>query len=61
MTYIEKYITIDNDILRKVVLFLLMSVIMTLIELIGGMFLLKFFNLRLWDYSDEKFNYKGFI
>ena len=42
-------------------LFLLMSVIMTLIELIGGMFLLKFFNLRLWDYSDEKFNYKGFI
>ena len=61
MTYIEDYIKIDNDILKKVVLFLLMSIIMTLIELIGGMFLLKYFNLRLWDYTDEKFNYKGFI
>lgn len=61
MTYIEDYIKIDNDILKKIVLFLLMSIIMTLIELIGGMFLLKFFNLRLWDYTNEKFNYKGFI
>ena len=61
MTYIEDYIKIDNDILKKVVLFLLMSIIMTLIELIGGMFLLKYFNLRLWDYTNEKFNYKGFI
>ena len=38
-----------------------MSILMTLIELIAGELLLKFFNLRLWDYSNEKYNYKGFI
>ena len=52
---------IDNIIAKRIFLFFMTSVCMTIIELIGGEFLLKFFNLRLWDYRDEKFNYKGFI
>ena len=51
----------SNFILKKIVLFAIMALCMTLIELLGGIILLKCFNLRLWDYSNEKFNYKGFI
>ena len=52
---------IDNIVIKRLLLFFMTSVCMTVIELIGGWFLLKFFNLRLWDYREEKFNYKGFI
>ena len=61
ISYVENYIPIDNFILKKIVLFAIMALCMTLIELLGGIILLKCFNLRLWDYSNEKFNYKGFI
>ena len=61
ITYIEKYIPIDNEVAKRIILFVIMAICMTIIELIAGIVLLKFFNLRLWDYTDEKFNYKGFI
>ena len=56
----DKYVVAD-PVVKKLLLFAMMSLCMTFIELIGGMLLLKFFNLRLWDYREEKFNYKGFI
>ncbi len=34
---------------------------MTLLELIGGLFFLNVFNMRLWDYSDRWGNFKGVI
>lgn len=46
---------------RKLVLFLLMAVTMTLIEYIAGIFLLKVAHLRLWDYSREWGNLQGLI
>lgn len=52
---------IENDFARTIVLFVIISFCMTTIELIGGILLLKYFNLRLWDYRMRKFNYKGFI
>ena len=61
ITYLEKYIPIDNEVAKRIILFVIMAICMTIIELIAGIVLLKFFNLRLWDYTDEKFNYKGFI
>lgn len=61
MTGLENNYVIDNIVLKRLLLFFMTSVCMTIIELIGGILLLKFFNLRLWDYRDEKFNYKGFI
>ena len=61
ISFFDKYIDLGNDVLEKIILFAIMSILMTLIELIAGELLLKFFNLRLWDYSNEKFNYKGFI
>ena len=61
ISFFDKYINLGNDVLEKILLFAIMSILMTLIELIAGELLLKFFNLRLWDYSNEKYNYKGFI
>ena len=36
-------------------------VFMTLLELIAGLIFTTFFNIRLWDYSDRKFNFRGII
>ncbi len=35
--------------------------LMTFIELVAGLFFLKFYKVMLWDYSDRKFNFKGLI
>lgn len=61
ITYLNKLEFISNIVLRHFVLFVIIAISVTLIELIAGIFLLKFFNMRLWDYSDEPFNYKGYI
>lgn len=61
ITHLENVILIGNPVLQKVILFAIMAICMTIIELIAGIILLRFFNLRLWDYRNEKFNYKGFI
>ncbi len=43
------------------VMLLCMGLFMTLLELAAGELLLRFFNMRLWDYQNERFNYKGLI
>lgn len=47
--------------LRLAAIFIGGSIVMTVIEFIGGTLALKIYNLKLWDYSDRKFNYKGLI
>ncbi len=37
------------------------GLLMTFIELVGGLIFVEKMNIRLWDYSDRKFNYKGLI
>lgn len=49
----------DSD-LSPILIVLLMGLLMTLIELIGGIIGLKN-NVKLWDYSDRWGNYKGII
>lgn len=46
--------------LNEFVQIILMGLCMTLLELIGGLIFLKQ-GVRLWDYRDRKFNYKGVI
>ncbi len=58
---LEKYIDIDNDVLRKTLLFILMAAAMTFIELIAGEVFIIRRHLKLWDYSEMRFNYKGVI
>lgn len=54
------FLPIESD--YKVILIFLFSVIfLTTLEYITGLLLVKLFNLKLWDYSKRKCNYKGFI
>ena len=46
--------------LHPIVIILLMGLIMTIIELIGGLFCISQ-KVKLWDYSDRWLNYKGII
>lgn len=58
---LENLLTIENPVLEKGVLFLIMAVSMTAIEYIAGIFSLKVAKVRLWDYSDEWGNIQGII
>ncbi len=58
---LESYIEIQNPVVEKAVLFLIMAVSMTAIEYIAGILCLKVAKVRLWDYSDEWGNIQGII
>lgn len=58
---LEQFNLIANPFWNKAVLFLAMVVGMTLVEYIAGLFMLKYFKVRLWDYSDIKGNIQGII
>ena len=47
--------------LSPIFIIILMGVCMTIIELVGGLFFMKAGSVKLWDYSDLKWNYKGII
>jgi len=40
---------------------LLFFVVMTILEWVTGEIFLHFFNIRLWDYTSQKWNYKGLV
>lgn len=58
---LEQYGLVKDSFWNKVVLFLIMALCMTLIEYLAGIFCLKFFKVRLWDYSDFWGNIQGII
>ena len=61
LAFLEKYQWFDNWVLNKIVLFAMMAAAMTVIEYIAGIFCLKVFKVRLWDYSDMWGNLQGII
>ena len=54
---LEKFIHTDNTALQKFILFLLMAIAMTVIELIAGEIFIVKMHVKLWDYTGNKFNY----
>ena len=54
------YLIFKDSNLNPIIIVLLMGLLMTIIELIGGLIGLKN-NVKLWDYSDRWGNYKGII
>ncbi len=46
---------------NKILVLLIMVVVMTIIELITGYIFIIRLNMRLWDYSDNKYNFHGLI
>lgn len=57
----EAYFPIADPFWRKGALFLVMALAMTVTEYIAGVFCLKVLKVRLWDYSDMRFNLQGII
>ena len=51
----------DENIWTKLLLFLIMAVLMTVVELIAGIISYYGFKMRLWDYTKEWGNFKGLI
>lgn len=58
---IEKFFSAESYVIGKISLFLGMALAMTLIEYIAGVIFIHGMRVKLWDYSNEKFNYKGII
>lgn len=52
---------IENEIVSKIVLFIIMSVVVTIIEFIAGIIFIKKMNIKLWDYENQWGNIKGII
>lgn len=58
---LENFQFIAEPFWNKVILFLIMAICMTAIEYIAGILSLKLLKVRLWDYTNEKFNIQGII
>ncbi len=58
---LEPIIPISSPFWKKTVLFLFMAVWMTGVEYAGGLFLLKYYHIRLWDYRNLWGNVQGLI
>lgn len=58
---LERYTPKESPVLNKILLFAVMSALMTALEYIAGIISLKVSNVRLWDYSEEFGNIKGII
>ncbi len=50
-----------NSNYKILLLFIISTLLLTLIEYIIGIILLKVFNVKFWDYSNMKLNYRGII
>lgn len=58
---LESHALLSNPIWNKLLLFAAMALGMTAIEYAAGLFCLKVFKVRLWDYSDCRGNIQGII
>lgn len=58
---LERYSLIESLFWNRVLLFFVMAAAMTLIEYIAGVIFIRGMKVKLWDYSNEPFNYKGII
>ncbi|MGN0165767.1 MAG: putative ABC transporter permease [Lachnospiraceae bacterium] len=62
--FLLSYIPVDfihNRIWQKIILFIIMAVVVTIIEYVAGLIFIKGMNIKLWDYSNEWLNIKGII
>jgi len=61
MCIISYFVAANNPGANDIVVILIIGVVMNCIEFIGGLFLLKVFNLRLWDYRERWGNIMGIV
>lgn len=56
-TFIIERVTIGS----KISLFIVMAIVMTALEYVAGLIFIKGMQVKLWDYTHEKFNIQGII
>lgn len=63
LSYLEKFVVRFDagGIVHYLIMFVIMALAMTLLEYIAGIIFIKGMHIKLWDYSDEKFNIQGVI
>ena len=61
MALLEEYISVENGLVQKLILFALMAIAMTIIEYIAGIIFIKGLKTKLWDYTNEWGNIQGII
>jgi len=61
MFIITYYVKMYFSDISTIMIIIFIGFLMTFIEFVGGIILLKFMNLRLWDYRDNRFNVMGLI
>ncbi len=61
LSYLEDFRFISEPVWNKICLFLVMAAAMTAIEYIAGLICVRFFKVRLWDYSGMRGNIQGII
>lgn len=54
-------VTNVNNSHKLIMIFFVSILLLTLLEFLTGRVMIDLFNVKLWDYSDEKLNYKGII
>lgn len=61
MATLEQYSVLSSPIWNRLLLFFIAAIIMTVMEYIAGIMILKLTNVRLWDYTEEWCNIQGII
>ncbi|MGN1403911.1 MAG: putative ABC transporter permease [Ruminococcus sp.] len=61
LAMLEPLIPIENAWLKKLILFVVMAVAITILEYVAGMIFIHGMKIKLWDYSDQWGNIKGVI
>ena len=61
MTMLEQILPIQNNSVKKIVLFAIMALCITFVEYIAGVIFIKHMKIKLWDYSNERGNIDGII
>ena len=58
---LDAYLPPDKPVLSAAILFIVMMLCMTLLELIAGKIFIVGMKVKLWDYSNEWLNYEGIV
>lgn len=61
LSQMEPIMPIENMVLRKFTLFIVMALVITAVEYFTGLIFIVKMNIKLWDYSDNFGNIKGII
>lgn len=61
LAQLEQFVHIENNVLRKLILFAIMAAAITVVEYFTGLIFIVKMKIKLWDYSKNRGNIKGII